>query len=150
MNSLRQRGLIDILNQKVVKDKTPILGICLGMQIFGNESEEGKMKGLGWIAAKTVRFQLGSNGYKIPHMGWNTVEVRKEPGIFAGLDEPRFYFVHSYHMVCEHEEDVLTTTFYGYDFVSAVHHENIWGTQFHPEKSHKYGMKLFNNFAGLD
>ncbi|MDD1756586.1 MAG: imidazole glycerol phosphate synthase subunit HisH [Methanomassiliicoccales archaeon] len=150
MQSLHQRGLIDVLNQKVLRDRTPILGICLGMQLLGTDSEEGKMKGLGWMDAKTVRFRLSSNGYKIPHMGWNTIDIKGDPGIFTGIDEPRFYFVHSYHMVCEHEADVLTTTPYGYDFVSSVHHENIWGTQFHPEKSHKFGMRLFSNFAGLE
>jgi len=147
--SLQERGLIDVLNQKVVKEGTPILGICLGMQLLGRESEEGALKGLAWIDAKTVRFRMNSNGLKIPHMGWNTVEVQGSPEIFAGIDEPRFYFVHSYHLVCSTPSDVLTTTHYGYDFVSSVHHGNIWGTQFHPEKSHKFGMKLFSNFAGL-
>lgn len=149
MQSLHEHGLIDVLNKKVIKDRTPILGICLGMQLLGTESEEGRMMGLGWINAQTVRFQMNSNGLKIPHMGWNTVEVKGDPGIFAGIDEPRFYFVHSYHLVSNVGSDVLTTTHYGYDFISSVHHENIWGTQFHPEKSHKFGMKLFSNFAGL-
>ncbi len=149
IQSLHERGLIDVLNQKVLGDRTPILGICLGMQLLGTKSEEGIMNGLGWIDAKTIRFQMGSNGLKIPHMGWNTVEIKGDPGIFMGIDEPRFYFVHSYHMVSNVVSDVLTTTHYGYDFVSSVHHDNIWGTQFHPEKSHKFGMRLFSNFAEL-
>lgn len=149
MASLHQRDLIQVLNQKVLIDRVPILGICLGMQLLGADSEEGKMKGLDWVDARTIRFQFRSNGYKIPHMGWNTVDIRGDPGIFAGIEEPRFYFVHSYHLVCNKQEDVLTTTSYGYDFVSSVHHDNIWGTQFHPEKSHKFGMKLFSNFAEL-
>lgn len=149
MQSLNERGLIDVLNQKIIKEKTPILGICLGMQLLGEESEEGILKGLAWIDAKTIRFRTNSNGVKIPHMGWNTVEVKEGPGIFTGIDEPRFYFVHSYHLICKVPSDVLTTTHHAYDFVSSVHHDNIWGTQFHPEKSHKFGMKLFSNFAGL-
>jgi glutamine amidotransferase len=150
MKSLRERSIIDVLNRKVVKENTPILGICLGMQLFGHDSEEGKIKGLGWLDAKTIRFQLRSNGFKIPHMGWNTVDVKGNPGIFNGIEEPRFYFVHSYHLMCNDPTDVLTTTHYGYDFVSSVHRNNIWGTQFHPEKSHKFGMRLFSNFAELE
>lgn len=149
IQSLKSRGLIEVLSQKVLEERTPILGICLGMQMFGKKSEEGKLDGLGWIDAETVRFRINSNGLKVPHMGWNTIEVKGDPGIFKGIEEPRFYFVHSYHLVCQKEGDVLATTHYEYDFVSAVHKSNIWGTQFHPEKSHRFGMKVFSNFVEL-
>jgi len=149
MQALHSRGLTSVLNKKVLEEKTPILGICLGMQMFCKGSEEGKLDGLGWIDAETVRFRISSNGLKVPHMGWNTIQVKGDPGIFKGIEEPRFYFVHSYHLVCRDERDALATTHYEYDFASAVHRENIWGTQFHPEKSHKYGMKVFSNFVEM-
>lgn len=149
MQSLHSHGLIDVLNRKVLEEKTPILGICLGMQMFCKGSEEGKMDGLGWIEAETVRFRISSNELKVPHMGWNTIQVKGDPGIFKGIEDPRFYFVHSYHLVCKNEEDVLATTHHGYDFASAVHRGNIWGTQFHPEKSHRYGMNVFSNFVEM-
>ncbi len=145
--------LLPHLERKVLVQKTPILGICLGMQLFSHGSEEGKLPGFGWINAKTVRFQPEVAGQKlrVPHMGWNTVNLKK-PGsqLFAGMpQEPRFYFVHSYHYSEVSAEDVLTTTPYGGEFVSAVEHENIFGVQFHPEKSHAFGMKLLGNFARL-
>jgi len=152
MEALKSKGLIDTLNHKILDEKTPILGICLGLQLFSKRSEEGTLEGLGWLNAETIRFRFNNgndNGLKVPHMGWNTVQLRGDPGIFKGIDEPRFYFVHSYYLVCKNQEDVLTTTQYGYDFVSSIHHDNIWGTQFHPEKSHKFGMKIFSNFVEM-
>lgn len=151
MTSLENLGLIPLLNKKALVDKVPVLGICLGMQLLSESSEEGHMPGLGWISGKTIRFSFDRNNekLKIPHMGWNTVESVKPCPLFEGMyDNPRFYFVHSYHVVCNHPDDVLCRTHYGYDIVSAVAHENIYGVQFHPEKSHKYGMKLLENFAG--
>lgn len=150
MKKLGESGLIPVLNKKALEEKVPIIGICLGMQILGKRSEEGAMPGLGWLDAETVRFKFEGNGLRIPHMGWNTVKIHGEPSIFKEMDEePRFYFVHSYHLVCRDERDVLATTNYGYDFASSVRKGNIYGTQFHPEKSHKFGMRLLKNFSEL-
>jgi glutamine amidotransferase len=150
MRNLNERGFIEVLVRKVRTARTPILGICLGMQLFSKRSEEGSLEGLGWIDADTERFRFDGPiaGLKIPHMGWNTVQVVKEsPLLNAMYEEPRFYFIHSYHVVCRNQTDVLTKTNYGIDFVSSVARENIIGVQFHPEKSHKFGMKLLQNFA---
>ena len=150
MKNLNDLGLIPVLNDKVVKKKTLILGICLGMQLFTNRSEEGYSPGLGWIDAETVRFKFEEkqNHLKVPHMGWNLVKVCQRDALFEEMyPEPRFYFVHSYHVACRNEEEVLTQTFYGYKFVSSVKKENIYGVQFHPEKSHKFGMKLLDSFV---
>src|SRR5262249_54110281 len=135
-----------------LEQKKPVLGICLGMQLLTRGSEEGILPGLGWIDGETVRFRLnGANGHlKVPHMGWNTVTVCPRAALFRGLEtEARFYFVHSYHVVPAREEDVAARTHYGHDFVSAVQHGHILGTQFHPEKSHKFGMQLLKNFVDL-
>lgn len=152
MNNLKQSGLIEVLNKKVVEQKTPILGICLGAQLLGNRSEEGAEKGLGWIDMDIVKFdkaKMGDN-LKIPHMSWNEVSIKKNSKLMLGLDdESRFYFVHSYHMRCNDENNILANTFYGYEFTSAVEKENIFGVQFHPEKSHKFGMKLLENFVNI-
>lgn len=149
MEHLRKLGLADILSDKVVAQKTPILGICLGMQLFSKQSEEGVLPGLGWIDAETVRFRFdGQAAMKVPHMGWNAVTpVKDNPLIDLEADrEARFYFVHSYHVECRDPDDVIATTRYGYDFTSVVRHGNIFGVQFHPEKSHKFGLRLLRNF----
>jgi glutamine amidotransferase len=146
MRQLKELGLIDTLNTKVLDDKTPILGICLGMQLMAESSEEGELDGLGWVEAKSKKFI--SKSLKVPHMGWNIIYNQKESKLFSLTDdEKRFYFVHSYFVECNREEDILTTTYYGHDFVSSFEKENIVGVQFHPEKSHKFGMKLFKNFV---
>lgn len=150
MNRLKEEALIDILNYKVLSEKTPILGICLGMQLLLETSEEGNEKGLGWIRGdvKKFNFESNDNRLKIPHMGWNIAKPLNHDTLFYGMeDEARFYFVHSYHAVCSHEDNILATTNYGYNFVSSVCQENIFGVQFHPEKSHKFGMRLLKNFA---
>jgi glutamine amidotransferase len=152
MSNLKSRGLIDILNRKVLEEKTPLLGICLGMQLLSQKSEEGNLAGLGWIDAETKKFDFthlpSEKTLKIPHMGWNTISIRQDSPLFDEMfPENRFYFVHSFHVVCQHPEDILTTTLYGYDFVSSVAKGNIWGVQFHPEKSHKFGMKVLKNFV---
>jgi glutamine amidotransferase len=153
IENLKRMGLIECLNKKVLSEKTPILGICLGMQLFSNKSEEGKLNGLGWINAETIRFVLENKKLRIPHMGWNQIAIQKESGIFKGFkqtfDEVEFYFVHSYHVVCKDNADIAATCNYGIEFVCSIQKDNIFATQFHPEKSHKYGMKLMKNFVEL-
>lgn len=149
MTNLRNLGLLPVLNNQVLEEKVPILGICLGMQLLTKSSEEGVLDGLGWIDAKTIKFQFDpASGLKIPHMGWDEIEVRRKGSILDDMyDEPRFYFVHSYYVRCKDESNVLAGTNYGVEFHSAIIKENIIGTQFHPEKSHKYGLKLLKNFV---
>jgi glutamine amidotransferase len=145
MRQIADLGLRPALDEAVRERGTPVLGICLGMQLLTSGSEEGELSGLGWISGRTVRFRV--NGLKVPHMGWNT--VRPEPGavLFEGLEEgARFYFVHSYHVECP-EDEALAHTGYGGEFVSAVGRGRIFGVQFHPEKSHRFGMQLLRNFA---
>jgi glutamine amidotransferase len=152
IQSLRDRGLIDILNKRVLNDQIPVIGVCLGMQLLGLASEEGTEKGLGWIPATTRWFRNTPQceNLRVPHMGWNEAHARGADPIMEGLhDKPRFYFVHSYHVVCENADDIVATTPYGIEFTSILRHRNIWGAQFHPEKSHRFGMQLLRNFARL-
>tara|TARA_R110001592_G_scaffold294462_3_gene564274 strand:- start:4495 stop:5061 length:567 start_codon:yes stop_codon:yes gene_type:complete len=153
MKNLHSSGLIDVLNQKTLIEKIPILGICLGAQMLGNKSEEGIEKGLGWIDMDIVKFDPSKmeRTDKIPHMSWSEIKIEKQGSkLMQGLtNASRFYFVHSYHMKPTENSDILTSSNYGYNFVSAVEKENIYGVQFHPEKSHKYGMKVLQNFANL-
>jgi glutamine amidotransferase len=149
MANLRSYDLMSVLNQKVLEEGTPIMGICLGMQLFSKWSEEGEVAGLGWLDAVTKRFAFGDKGvkYKIPHVGWNTINAAKESPLLKGIvPDQLFYFTHSYHICCNNPDDVLTTTHYGYNFVSSVQRGNIFGTQFHPEKSHREGLGLIRNF----
>lgn len=151
-DKLNASGLLPILNRRVLNDKTPVLGICVGMQMLMENSEEGVSPGLGWIRGSIVKFKQEEmpSGYKIPHMGWTDVSLCKPSRLFEGMyDEPRFYFVHSYHPKISNREDALLESHYGYTFVGALEHENILGVQFHPEKSHKFGMKLLENFVKL-
>jgi glutamine amidotransferase len=150
MIKLRESGYIEVLNQKVITEKVPILGICLGMQLFSKNSEEGMKPGLGWLDAETIRFKSepGSKQIKIPHMGWNTVQISQNTCLFPLNDQDiRFYFVHSLYIKCNNPNDVLTQTDYGGTFTSAVCRQNILGTQFHPEKSHRFGMNFFKAFS---
>lgn len=150
MNKLRSASYFNILQQKVLQNKTPILGVCLGAQLLLNESEEGMaVKGLGWIDGKAVKFNqsLMGESFKVPHMGWNELILKKESRLFKEMyPDQRFYFVHSYHMACDHNADILAESNYSYNFVAAVEKQNVLGVQFHPEKSHKFGMKLYENF----
>jgi len=150
MRNLVERGLIEPLNERVLSAKVPILGICLGMQLLGRKSEEGTLGGLGWLEAEAVRFRFEGEqrGLKIPHMGWNRLRITGKSPLFEGLEqESRFYFVHSYHMVADREDVVMAETTYGFPFNSVIGKGNIIGVQFHPEKSHKYGMQMLKNFA---
>lgn len=149
MENIKSLGLFEILNEKAIVDKIPILGICLGMQLLANRSEEGVMLGLGCIEGEVKRFNI-DRFLKVPHMGWNTVRQQIPHPLFEGMYEnPRFYFVHSYHFQPTSSNDILTYTNYGGEFVSAVCKNNIMGVQFHPEKSHKFGMKLLDNFSKI-
>jgi glutamine amidotransferase len=151
MKNIRKRGLIPVINRKVKKEKIPVLGICLGVQLMSRKSEEGRLPGLGWMNCETVRFSFEKEmGLEIPHMGWNTVRKMKRSRLMDDLTgEVRFYFVHSYHLVCRDPKDILMQTRYGIDFTSAVEKGNILGVQFHPEKSHRFGMTVLKNFAAL-
>lgn len=152
MQNLEELGLIELLNKKVLEEKTPILGICLGMQLFTMHSEEGDSHGLGWIDAQTIRFQFDQekSNVRIPHIGWNNVQVTKENLLFKGLsDSASFYFVHSYYVKCSKPENVLATSDYGLTFACSINKDNIWGTQFHPEKSHDDGLVILENFLNI-
>ena len=151
IKKIKEKNLWDVLNEKALVKKVPILGICLGMQLLTTSSEEGSEKGFGWINAKTLSFKDKIAGnLKIPHMGWNIVKKSGKSDLtigFEDFDEVRFYFVHSYFVQVENETNSIFKTIYGVEFDSAIQNENIFGAQFHPEKSHKFGMKLFENFA---
>jgi glutamine amidotransferase len=149
MQNLNQLNLLPVLNEKALVQKVPFLGICLGMQLLTEKSEEGNVNGLGWIEGEIVKFNFEKNNkhLKIPHMGWNAIMLPSPHILFDEMyDDPRFYFVHSYYAVCKKEENILAKTRYGNEFVSGLKKDNIMGVQFHPEKSHKFGMKLFKNF----
>ena len=148
MQNIRKRNLTEIIKEKALNEHVPMLGICLGMQIMCNASEEGSEQGLGLINADVKKFTFENNStLKIPHMGWNIVEQAKDNRLFSESLKPhRFYFVHSYYVNCNDKSDVLTSTNYGFNITSAFQRKNIFGVQFHPEKSHKFGMDLLRNF----
>lgn len=145
MRHLGDNGWLEILNRKVLLEKVPTLGICLGMQLMTKRSEEGQLPGLGWINGEVLKFT--DPALRVPHMGWNVVHPGKQGSILATDRELRFYFVHSYYVTIKNEEEILGKTIYGTDFVSAFVRDNIYGVQFHPEKSHQFGMELFRKFA---
>jgi imidazole glycerol-phosphate synthase subunit HisH len=153
MQNLKDRGLIPVLNDKVLKEEIPILGICLGMQMMVRWGEEGDVDGLGWINADCVRFRFEDNqgGYlRVPHMGWNTIEKQGTNSLLANVpDQSRFYFVHSYYVKPNDETEVLASTDYGVEFASVIHKKNIFGAQFHPEKSHQAGANLIESFLTI-
>ncbi len=152
MNRINEAGYREVLESKALKEKVPILGICLGMQLLTKSSEEGNFKGLGWLNAKTVKFNFTDRlDLKIPHIGWNRTWATASTLLTAGMsNDTRYYFVHSYYVLPENEKDIILKTSYGFDFCSGIYNQdNIFGAQFHPEKSHKFGMKFFENFARL-
>lgn len=149
MQQLRKAPFFDILDKKVLQEEIPVLGVCVGCQMLMERSEEGSEPGLGWIKGEVVKFdekRLPSN-FKIPHMDWTDVHPYPGSALYDKIEDPRFYFVHSYHLRCEDENDISANASYGYDFPASVAKKNILGVQFHPEKSHSYGMKLYSNFA---
>ena len=151
MERLTNNALRDVLDEKALQEKIPVLGICLGMQLLTNGSEEGKLPGLGWIPANSYKFSAEEfPDLKVPHMGWNLVEKTNESKLTEGFTEDfRFYFVHSYYVKTEQPQYSLLAARYGLVFDAAIQNVNIMGAQFHAEKSHKYGMKLFQNFANI-
>lgn len=151
MIRINESGFQDILTKKALIEKIPVLGICLGMQLLTDGSEEGDLPGLGLIPAKTIRFNFSNKeDLKIPHMGWNSVYESNSSYLTKDLpEEPRFYFVHSYYVKAENGKNSILRTNYGIEFDSAIQKDNIFGVQFHPEKSHKFGMKLLENFTKL-
>lgn len=149
---LDETGFRHALDKEVIQNKVPIIGICVGMQILAESSEEGNLPGLGYIKGRVKKLDASvlRAKPKLPHLGWNLVDVLKPNKVFKNIDHKiGFYFLHTYYFDCSNSEDVLATTNYGKDFASAVNHENIYGFQFHPEKSHHNGVKLLQNFALL-
>jgi glutamine amidotransferase len=149
ISCLRELNIEEILNEKVLVNKTPILGLCLGFQLMTKSSEEGTQKGLGWFNANCVKFNLDNDEFKVPHMGWNYVTNHRQNILTNSLEKMKYYFVHSYHIANEQPEDIILQSTYGYTFTCGMQLENIYGVQFHPEKSHKFGMQLFKNFSLL-
>lgn len=153
MGHLQESGLRDALTARVIDDGLPFLGICVGMQLLARRSDEGSLPGLGWIDADVRRFDLTQFHQRthLPHMGWNDATPTRPDRLFRGMESgARFYFLHSYHVVCASESSVLTETEYGDVFASGVRRDNIWGVQFHPEKSHSAGIRLLENFASAE
>jgi glutamine amidotransferase len=150
MKNLEALGLIPVLNQKALVEKVPVFGICLGMQLLSKRSQEGTKPGLGWIDAETVKFNPDpALKLKVPHMGWDYIKIKRENPLIATNSHDRFYFVHSYHVKCKDEKQSLATCNFGIEFTCMVNKDNIFGAQFHPEKSLRFGMKILENFSKL-
>ena len=152
MSQLNNSGMRARLDELVLVQKIPVIGICVGMQMMGNKSDEGHLEGLKWFDASIKKFDMSSihQRTKLPHMGWNDVYPQKKHPLFKGLEQDAlFYFLHSYYFESHNKEDILAQSDYGKLFTSAAHHDNIFGIQFHPEKSHEYGEQLLHNFANL-
>jgi glutamine amidotransferase len=148
MSRLAASGLRAALDEAVLDAKRPVLGVCVGMQMMADGSEEGKLPGLGWIDAEVRRFDDRMlAGMPLPHMGWNDVQAASPASLFKGMDAPRYYFLHSFYFAPDDSSDVLATASYGGEFAAAVRRDNVFGTQFHPEKSHHWGVQLLRNFA---
>lgn len=152
MEKLQASGMRDTLDELVLGRRVPVVGVCVGMQMLASSSEEGELPGLGWIEGEVRKFEANSPDHSIcvPHMGWNNIEPKKSIPLFDGLDfGARFYFLHSFYLACRKSEDVAAVTSHGREFVSAVSSGNVYGVQFHPEKSHGWGLRLLENFAKL-
>jgi glutamine amidotransferase len=151
MERIEEAGLVQVLNDQVIERGVPILGVCLGMQVMAHSSAEGTRRGLAWFDAEVLRFDFQEDGrLPIPHMGWEVVLPTRPSPLFDPIGpEQRFYFSHAFHLVCRDPADVAATSTYGYEFVAAVHRGNILGTQFHPEKSHVFGLDLYRRFIEL-
>jgi len=149
MEKFSASGLRELVEKKVLVDKIPVLGICVGLQMFMSGSEEGVLPGLGWIKGATIRFRPEKmlNSQKIPNMGWLEISPKKTSPLLKNLDASRFYFAHSYHVQPDEREDELVSADYGYEFTVGIERDNIVGVQFHPEKSHRFGMQLLKNFG---
>jgi len=153
ISMLDKSGFRSVLDKEVLENRIPILGICVGMQILADKSEEGQLPGLGWVKGEVKKFDINllTEKPKIPHLGWNSIKVIKPNVLFDSIDEEHgFYFLHSYYFECKSADDTMSTTFYGNNFASSVNHENIYGVQFHPEKSHHNGINFLKNFANLN
>jgi glutamine amidotransferase len=151
IRTFRSSGIVDVLNERVAEGKTPMLGICLGMQLMGSRSEEGNESGFGWIPGHLKRFQPSDGAeiqIRVPHMGWNIVQPASGDILYTGLErEPRFYFDHSYYFVVDDPAHCAATTRHGVQFAAGIRQGPLFGVQFHPEKSHRFGMKLLSNFV---
>ena len=148
MNLLNASGMRETLDRLVIEDRMPVIGICVGMQILARGSDEGVLEGLGWIDGRVRSFRsLGKNDLQLPHMGWNDVRSVSPSSLFDNLNDARFYFLHSYFFDCDRSEDTIAVSNYGAEFSCAVRKDNIFGVQFHPEKSHRYGTQLLKNFS---
>ena len=148
MINIKKKGILNCIEKKVREEFIPILGICLGMQMMLQRSDEGKQEGLGWINGEVKKFRL--NELKVPHMGWNNINVINESKFTDNLDSnSKFYFVHSYYASLNNPDDIVSKSKYGLDFTWAINHKNFYGVQFHPEKSHKFGIALLNNISKL-
>lgn len=152
MTKFKDSGMINNVTEMVLNSNIPILGICVGMQMLAQSSEEGVLPGLGWVdgEVKKINSSLLQQTTRLPHMGWNDINVTKQTPLFGGLESSSlFYFLHSYYFKCHNNHDIISTSFYGENFTSSVNYLNIYGVQFHPEKSHRNGIKLLENFAKL-
>lgn len=152
MSQLNSSGMRERLDELVITEKKPVIGICVGMQIMARKSDEGTVDGLGWIEADVKKFDATTIEFhtKFPHMGWNDVKPKLNHPLFEGLEKDAiFYFLHSYYFSCDNNNEIISTSEYGIKFTSSVQHHNIYGIQFHPEKSHSYGERLLHNFAKL-
>ena len=149
IKNIKKLRLFDALLNEILIKKKPFLGICLGMQMLAKKSfEYGENEGLGIIDAKVEKFKLDTSKYKIPHVGWNNIKVKKDHMLFNGIkNDNNFYFTHSFYMMCENNNDIIATSHYGHEFVCAIKRENIFATQFHPEKSQSNGLKILKNFS---
>ena len=151
MAMLGSSEINSVLNELVLEKNVPVLGICVGMQMMAKSSDEGLLNGLGWIDANVKIFDVSKIKHvtKLPHMGWNNVKATVKNPLLKNIEDSLFYFLHSYYFVCENEYDIIGQSYYGDVFTCAVNYKNIYGVQFHPEKSHEYGIQLLKNFATL-